>query len=122
LLVPVSLNIVCFRYAALHLNESQLQALNAEILLRLQERGIAVLSSTILSGNRFALRVANTNQRSLSEDFEVLVRAVLEEGRKLATEITYHQAPRSSADAMQGWNLTDPGVNRGFSKPQSEVA
>jgi aromatic-L-amino-acid/L-tryptophan decarboxylase len=122
LLVPVSLNIVCFRYAALHLNESQLRALNAEILLRIQERGIAVFSSTILSGNRFALRVANTNHRSRAEDFDVLVRAVLEEGRKLATGTTYKHATKSSADAMQGWNLTDPGVNGGFSKPQSEIA
>jgi hypothetical protein len=57
--------------------------MNAEILLRLQERGIAVPSGTTLSG-RYAIRVANVNHRSRSEDFSVLADAVVRLGREIA--------------------------------------
>ena len=58
-------------------------AVNREILMRLQERGIAAPSSTVLEG-RFAIRAAITNHRSTMADFDVLVRAVLEIGREVA--------------------------------------
>ena len=80
LLAPVALNIVCFRYVAAGFTEAQLNALNEEVLLRLQESGISVPSSTIIHG-RYALRVANVNHRSRREDFELLVRSVLTIGR-----------------------------------------
>ena len=41
LLAPVALNVACFRYAPQGVPEDRLDALNREILLRLQERGIA---------------------------------------------------------------------------------
>ena len=44
---------------------------------------IAVLTSTMLNG-RYAMRVANVNHRSRREDFDLLVREVLERGRRLA--------------------------------------
>lgn len=83
LLAPVSLNIVNFRYRGEGRDEESLDRLNANILVELQERGIAVPSSTELDG-RFALRVAITNHRSRSDDFEQLVSAVLELGREMA--------------------------------------
>jgi hypothetical protein len=55
------------------------------ILIRVQERGIAVPSSTVLGG-RFALRVAITNHRSRREDFDLLVDAVLEAGEELTAD------------------------------------
>ncbi|MBI4468034.1 MAG: hypothetical protein HY650_01795 [Acidobacteria bacterium] len=79
LLTPVSLSIVCFRYAPEAVAEHQLDALNRELLIRIQESGIAVPSSTRLGG-RYALRVAITNHRSRIEDFEDLVDAVLRLG------------------------------------------
>jgi len=82
LLAPVSLNIVNFRYRGQGLSKDALNPLNAKILAELQERGIAVPSSTELDG-RFALRVAITNHRSRRDDFEALVTAVLELGREL---------------------------------------
>jgi glutamate/tyrosine decarboxylase-like PLP-dependent enzyme len=82
LLAPVSLNVVCFRYAA-DLPESGLRKLNQEILMRLQESGVAVPSSTVVHG-RFALRAAVTNHRSRREDFDVLVAEVERIGRELA--------------------------------------
>jgi aromatic-L-amino-acid/L-tryptophan decarboxylase len=85
LLAPAPLNVVCFRYVAPGLDAAALDAVNEEILLRLQERGIAVPSSTVLGG-RFALRVAITNHRSRLEDFDLFVDAVLAIGSELTAD------------------------------------
>jgi glutamate/tyrosine decarboxylase-like PLP-dependent enzyme len=82
LLAPVALNVVCFRYAPADLPESRLNAVNEEILLRLQERGIAVPSGTTLGG-RYAIRVANVNHRSRRQDFALLARSVVRIGDEL---------------------------------------
>ncbi|MFN9202817.1 MAG: amino acid decarboxylase, partial [Gemmatimonas sp.] len=78
-------NIVCFRYrpATGGGDEPALEALNTEVLLRLQERGVAIPSSTRLAG-RFALRVAHVNHRTTDEDIEALVDAVVAIGREVA--------------------------------------
>jgi glutamate/tyrosine decarboxylase-like PLP-dependent enzyme len=82
LTAPVSMSITCFRMIAADFTEEQLRALNREILLRLQEEGIASPSSTILNG-KFTLRVANVNQRTRFEDMEILVGEVLRIGNTL---------------------------------------
>jgi len=82
LLAPVALNVVCFRYAPEGVGEDRLDALNQEILLRLQERGIATPSGTTVRG-RFAIRVANVNHRSRREDFELLARSVVKLGQEI---------------------------------------
>ena len=79
LLAPAPLNVVCFRYAAPGVAEDALNAVNQEILLRVQESGLAVPSHTVLGG-RFAIRVAITNHRSRREDFDMLAKAVVETG------------------------------------------
>jgi glutamate/tyrosine decarboxylase-like PLP-dependent enzyme len=86
LLAPVALNVVCFRLRPRGVAEAELNALNKEVLLRVQESGVAVPSSTVLDG-KFAMRVAITNHRSRREDFEVLVAAVREVGTKVAKEV-----------------------------------
>jgi len=85
LLAPAPLNVVCFRYVVPGLDAAALDAVNEEILLRVQERGIAVPSSTVLGG-RFALRVAITNHRSRLEDFDLFVDAVLSIGAELRAD------------------------------------
>jgi aromatic-L-amino-acid/L-tryptophan decarboxylase len=85
LLAPVALNVVCFRVRPRGMAEVELDLLNKEVLLRVQESGVAVPSSTALNG-KFALRVAITNHRSRREDFEALVRAVRENATALAAE------------------------------------
>ena len=82
MMAPVPLNVVCFRYVKPGLDEAALETLNQEILLALQEQGIAVLSSTRL-GERFALRVGHTNHRTRREDFDLLVREVRRLGGQL---------------------------------------
>ena len=77
LLAPAPLNIVCFRVTLPGKTDAELNALNREILLRVQESGVAIPSQTTLNG-RFAIRVAVTNHRSRRADFDLLVRSVVE--------------------------------------------
>jgi len=79
LVADVPLNIVCFRYRDANDEE------NKEILMRLQESGLAVPSGTMIGG-RFALRVANTNHRSRREDFDLLVDAVKRIGAEVISD------------------------------------
>jgi len=89
LLAPVALNIVCFRFAPRESTADELDGINEEILLRVQESGLAVPSSTVIGG-KFALRVAITNHRSKRSDFEVFINAVVELGHGVVTERRQH--------------------------------
>ncbi|MDB4885765.1 MAG: hypothetical protein JWN79_1203 [Gemmatimonadetes bacterium] len=84
-LAPAPLNVVCFRYAPPGYPDAGLDALNEEILLRLQERGLAVPSGTRLAG-RYAIRVANVNHRSRMSDFTALVDDVVALGEEIVGE------------------------------------
>lgn len=91
LLAPVALNIVCFRYlgadaAGRALDAAALDRLNAEILVALQESGIAAPSATHING-RFAIRAAIVNHRTEVADIETLVSAVLATGAVLENGI-----------------------------------
>jgi len=85
LLAEVPLNVVCFRYRRADVAEDSLNGLNRELLMRLQESGVAVISSTVLDG-KFALRAAITNHRSRREDFRMLVDAVVKIGTEISSE------------------------------------
>lgn len=91
LMAPVPLNVVCLRYVEKGAGgsgkgEERLDALNRELLIRIQERGIAVPSATSLNG-RFAIRVAITNHRSCLDDFDLFVAAVADLGRELSAPV-----------------------------------
>ncbi|MEX2519833.1 MAG: pyridoxal-dependent decarboxylase [Paracoccaceae bacterium] len=73
-LAPVSLNIVCFRYAPDGF-DGDLDALNREIVMDLQESGIAAPSTTMIRG-RAAIRVNITNHRTRLADMDILVGAI----------------------------------------------
>lgn len=79
LLAPVNLNIVCFRYRADEANR-----VNGEIVIDIQESGIAAPSTTVLDG-RLAIRAAIVNHRTDACDIDALISAVLEFGAKRAT-------------------------------------
>jgi aromatic-L-amino-acid/L-tryptophan decarboxylase len=83
LLAPVPLNVVCFRYAPDGLPPGELNRINEEILIRVQESGVAVPSGTVLKG-RYALRCAIVNHRSRRKDFDALIEAVDRIGREVA--------------------------------------
>ena len=82
LALPVSLNIVCFRFTHPGLDNTALDNLNKQIEIELQEQGIAVPSIVTVKDKRY-LHVAITNHRSCREDFDLLVREVLRIGLTL---------------------------------------
>jgi aromatic-L-amino-acid/L-tryptophan decarboxylase len=75
LLAPVTLNVVCFRYAA-GVDEDASDALNGHIVVELQERGIAVPSTT-RAGGRLAIRLNVMNHRTTQADLDATLDAVL---------------------------------------------
>lgn len=87
LALPVSLNVVCFRYTRPGLDSAALDRLNKRIELELQERGIAVPSIVTIQGRHY-LHVAITNHRSRREDFELLVRETVRLGDELASGLS----------------------------------
>ena len=74
LLAPVQLNIVCFRYRATEANR-----VNGDIVIDIQESGIAAPSTTVLDG-QLAIRAAIVNHRTDLCDVDALIAAVLEFG------------------------------------------
>lgn len=82
LALPVSLNIVNFRYTRPGTSDSVLDQVNKQIECELQEQGIAVPSSVTIRGRKY-LHVAITNHRSRRDDFELLVREVIRIGDTL---------------------------------------
>ncbi len=93
LLAPVPMNIVCFRFNPGGLNLDELNHLNKNILMDLQEQGIAAPSYTLLQG-RYAIRVANTNHRSRRKDFDILVKEVERIGNELWKNNGYEKGDR----------------------------
>ena len=76
LMAPVQLNIVCFRYRAADPNK-----INGEIVIEIQESGIAAPSTTVLDG-QLAIRAAIVNHRTDTSDIDALISAVLEFGAR----------------------------------------
>ena len=74
LLAPVQLNIVCFRYRATDANK-----VNGDIIIDIQESGIAAPSTTVLDG-QLAIRAAIVNHRTDISDIDALISAVLQFG------------------------------------------
>jgi glutamate/tyrosine decarboxylase-like PLP-dependent enzyme len=85
LLAPVPLNIVCFRFKPEGVDEESLNRVNLELLLRLQESGLAVPSNTVLGG-KFALRCSFVNHRTRFEDIDALVESAVRTGRQVLAE------------------------------------
>lgn len=83
LALPVSLNIVCFRFTHPGLNEAALDDIIKQVEIELQERGVAVPSIVTIKGKQY-LHVAITNHRSRQEDLDLLVCEVLRIGKSLA--------------------------------------
>jgi len=79
---PVSLNIVCFRVAPPSMSPEQQDALNKELLLRIQETGLGIPSGSRIAG-RYVLRVACSNHRSVWADFEALAEGIEKLGAEL---------------------------------------
>jgi aromatic-L-amino-acid decarboxylase len=81
-MAPVGLDIVCFRYNPGGLDTKALNDLNRQLLIRLQQGGVAAPSYTTLNG-AYCLRVAVANHRSRFEDFDLMVGEILRLGREV---------------------------------------
>ena len=79
IVAPATINIVCFRYHPPGLDELALKRLNVEIMIRLQEDGIAAISDTTVRGQH-CLRVAINNHRTRRSDLDLLVREIVRLG------------------------------------------
>ncbi len=85
LAAPTNINIVCYRYRPDGFSGEALKALNTEIMLRLQEQGIAVFSDTTVHGQH-CLRIAINNHRTRWDDLALLVRETLRVGGDVMSE------------------------------------
>jgi len=83
LAMPISLNVVNFRYTRPGVDDAVLDDLNKQIETELQERGTAVPSTVSIGGRKY-LHVGITNHRSRRGDFDRLVHEVIRIGNKLA--------------------------------------
>lgn len=82
LMADVQLSIVCYRFNFGEHSAEELNAINKELLMRLQERGIAAPSYTMLNGN-YVIRACITNHRTKKSDLELLVKKSVEIGREI---------------------------------------
>ncbi|WP_366655606.1 pyridoxal-dependent decarboxylase [Fodinicurvata sp. EGI_FJ10296] len=79
---PTTINIVCFRYDPGGLSEPELKRLNTEIMVRMQEAGVAAVSDTTVQG-RHCLRAALNNHRTTRADLDILIDEVARQGAAL---------------------------------------
>ncbi len=86
LLAPVALNIVCFRMMPTECADPD--RLNDEIVVQLQESGVAAPSTTRLNG-MLAIRVNLTNHRTRQSDLETLLSACRETAQRLVATGRY---------------------------------
>lgn len=73
LISPAQLNIVCFRVKT---DRDKADAINNEIVAELQERGIAVPSTTVIDG-KLAIRCCFINHRTTREDVDILLTNII---------------------------------------------
>jgi aromatic-L-amino-acid/L-tryptophan decarboxylase len=85
LVTPVMMNITNYRYYKEGLSNEELNELNKNILMTIQERGIASPSSTLLHGI-YCIRCAIVNHRSTKSDFDALIKATVEIGDELLNQ------------------------------------
>jgi glutamate/tyrosine decarboxylase-like PLP-dependent enzyme len=81
IVAPATLNIVCYRYNPkdCKLTNDELNILNKELLMDLQEQGIAAPSYTFIH-DKYVIRMCNVNHRSRKVDFQVLAEATIKLG------------------------------------------
>ena len=85
---PTSINIVCFRYDPGGLGEAALKKLNTEIMVRMQEAGVAAVSDTTVQG-RHCLRAAINNHRTNRTDLDFLMDEVARQGSAMIREAAH---------------------------------
>ena len=80
---PTAINIVCFQPRLPGHSEAEIKAVNTEIVLRLQEEGLAVISDTTVAG-KHCMRIAINNHRTRREDLDFLLSQILHIGGEVS--------------------------------------
>ena len=81
-MAPVGCDIVCLRYAPPDVAEGDLDAVNHEVVIRVQESGVAVVTDTVLRGS-VAVRVAIANHRTREADLDLFLDEFVRHGREV---------------------------------------
>ncbi len=85
LIAPTKINIVSFRFFVINLNQDKLKQVNIEIMMRLQETGIAAISDTTVH-DVHCLRVAICNHRTKISDLKLLTNQIVKIGNTIINE------------------------------------
>jgi glutamate/tyrosine decarboxylase-like PLP-dependent enzyme len=85
IVAPPVLNILCYRLNPGGMNEAALKRLNTEVMMRIQEQGIAVISDTTIKG-RHSLRAAIANHRTQSADLKLFADELTRIGEEVMRE------------------------------------
>ena len=85
-MAPVGCDIVCLRYAPSTVAPDRLDDVNAELVLRIHESGVAVVSDTVLDG-RLAVRVALGNHRTRDSDLSLFLETLLRLGSQVVADL-----------------------------------
>ena len=86
-LAPVGCDVVCLRYAPAGAPASVLDAVNHELVLRIQESGVAVVTDTVLNGET-SVRVAIANHRTRDGDLDLFLDTLLALGARAVSDLT----------------------------------
>ena len=85
LIASTNINIVSYRYRSPGPDGAAQKSLNSEIMLTLQEEGLAAVSDTTVHGEH-CLRAAINNHRTRRDDLELLVRETIRLGKEVVYE------------------------------------
>ncbi len=86
LMTPVTMSVVCFQYVNESLNKELTDKINQEIIIQLQENGIASPSSTILWG-KYCIRVCIVNHKTKKNDLDEFIFWIIKTGNKIMEEM-----------------------------------
>lgn len=85
-LAPVGCDVVCLRYAPADVPPQRLDEVNRELVLRIHESGVAIVSDTVIHG-AVSVRVAISNHRTRNEDLELFLDTLHHLGAEVATDL-----------------------------------
>ncbi len=95
-LAPVGCDVVCLRYAPPGVPTERLDEVNAELVLRIHESGVAIVSDTVIHGS-LAVRVAISNHRTRDSDLELFLDTLLDLGAQVVIDLEDTGPPPESA-------------------------
>ena len=85
-LAPVGCDIVCLRYAPAAVPAERHDEVNHELVLRVHESGVAIVSEAVLDGH-LAIRVAISNHRTRDEDLDLFLTTLTRLGEQVVADL-----------------------------------